>query len=229
MRPLFVFEHQQPLARSIELEFKRHHALIGCRKPLIKPAVFFTKRLAFAGLLGKPRFEIDDLRAPCGDIDGDLCFRSLERTQQVLRRRKLLTQRLTFLFRKVGLFLEFGNLVAQLAVSGARVVEHRLQTDLFGFFGFEGAQRLAHRIDKFADGILDTVELADLGIGVEQQVAQRFILAAKLGAKRREQLFVKFERIVSRRSGVRCRIGRFVVESGSAGEKAPEFVHWVIP
>ena len=87
LRPLFVFEHQQPLARSIELGFERHHALIRCRKPLIKPAVFFAQRLAFAGLLGKPRFEIDDLRAPCGDIDGDLCFRSLERTKQVLRGR----------------------------------------------------------------------------------------------------------------------------------------------
>ena len=198
-------------------------------KPLIKPAVFFAQCLAFAGLLGKPCLEIDDLRASCGNIDGDLCFRGLECSKQVLRRRKLLTQRLTFLFRKVGLFLELGNLVAQLAVSGARVVEHRLQTDLFGFFGFEGAQRLAHRIDQLADGILDTVELADLGIGVEQQVAQRFILAAKLGAKRREQLFVEFERIVGLRSGARRRLGRFVVKSGSAGEKAPEFAHWVIP
>jgi hypothetical protein len=76
---------------------------------------FSSQSLAFAGLLSKSCLEVNDLRASCSNIDGDLCFRGFERSKQVLRRRKLLTQRLTFFFRKFGLFLELSNFVAQLA------------------------------------------------------------------------------------------------------------------
>lgn len=112
---LFVFEHQQTLARPVEFGFECHHAPVCGRKPLIEPAVFFAQSLAFAGLLSKSCLEVNDLRASCSNIDGDLCFRGFERSKQVLRRRKLLTQRLTFFFRKFGLFLELSNFVAQLA------------------------------------------------------------------------------------------------------------------
>ena len=52
--------------------------------------------------------------------------------------------------------------------------------------GLEIAERLADRIDQLADRSLDGVEFADLVVGVEQEVPQRFVVAAKRGAEGRE-------------------------------------------
>ena len=211
-------------------DFKRDDALVGIGQPLIEPAVFLAQCLAFAGLLRKPGFEIDDLRAPGGNIDGDFSLGGFQRAQKVLGCGELLAQRLTFFFREARFLFQLGDFVAQFAVSGARIVEHRLQADLFGFLGFECAQRLADRVNQLADSILDGVELADLGVGVEQEIAQGFVIAAELGAKRGEQFFVEFEWVVVRRRADRRRdVSRFVVKPGLAGEKAPEFAHCVIP
>ncbi|MEI9804934.1 MAG: hypothetical protein WDN48_11325 [Pseudolabrys sp.] len=55
---------------------------------------------------------------------------------------------------------------------------------------------LVRGADQLVDRGLDDVEFADLGGGIEHQIAQRLVLAADLGAERREQFFVEFERIV---------------------------------
>ena len=96
------------------------------------------------------------------------------------------------------LFLQLGHFIAQLAIRSSRIAEHRLQADLLGFLGFECAKGLADGINEPADGILDGVELANLGIGIEQEVAEGFVFAAKLGTQCGEQFFVEFERVVGR-------------------------------
>ena len=170
----------------------------------------------------EPRFQVDDLGAAGGDIDGDLGPGGFRRVQLVLRGGEFLAQRPAFGFGRRRFLLQFGDLVAQLAVGGAGIVEHRLQADLFGLLGFEGAQRLADRIGQLGDRGLDGVELADLGVGVEQQVAQRLVVAADLGAERGEQFLVEFERIVGQVGNVggacRCGLGRIVEKAGLAGE-----------
>ena len=70
--------------------------------------------------------------------------------------------------------------VAQLVIGDARGVERALQAELFALGLLVGAQRLADRIDQLADRALDDLELADLVLGVEQQIADRFVLLAKL-------------------------------------------------
>jgi hypothetical protein len=124
--------------------------------------------------------------------------------------------RLAFAFRGGQFFLDVADLVAQFTVGGARIVEHRLQADLFGLFGFEIAQRLADRIDQFADRALDGVELIDLAVGVEQQIAQCLVLAAELGAERGEQFLVEFERVIA----WGCWLVRLFGGARLAGEKA---------
>src|SRR6185312_7839981 len=141
-------------------------------------------------------FQVDNLCPTGRDIDCDFSLRRFERPKQVLRRGKLLAKRLTFLFRKVRLLLQFGDFVAQLPVCRARVVQDRLEADLFRLFGFKSAQRLAHGIDEPADGVLYRVELANLGIGVEQKVAQRLVFSAKLDTQRGKQFFIKLEQII---------------------------------
>ena len=191
LRALLVLGHQQALARGVEIGFERDDALVGGGEPLVEPAVLLAQRLDFAGLLREAGFQVDDLGAAGGDIDGDLGLGGFDRAQQVLRGGEFLAQRAALLVGRRRLLLQLGDLVAQLAVGGAGVVEHRLQADLLGLLGLEGAQRLAHRIGQLGDRGLDGVELADLGVGVEQQIAQRFVVAADLGAERGEQFLVE--------------------------------------
>ena len=216
LRAFFVVGDQQPLARGAEIGFERDHAFFGDHQPLVEAAVFVAQGGAFAGALRQIRFEIGDLRARGGEIDGEVGLGRLQRAQQALRGGEILAQRLTVALRCRQLLLEIADLVAQFAVRGARIVEHRLQADFFGLFGFEIAQRLADRIDQFADRSLDRVELADLVVGVEQHVAQRFVIAAELAAERGEQLLVEFERIFA------CRgwLDRLFEWRGFAGEEA---------
>ena len=136
--------------------------------------------------------------------------------QQTLRGGKILAQRLAFLVRRGQPLFEVADLVAQFAVGGACIVEHRLQADLFGLLSLEIAQRLADRIDQLADRGLDGVELADLVVGVEQEIAQRLVLAAKLGTERGKQFLVEFKRIVG---GV-CWLVRLFFGTRFPGEKA---------
>ena len=118
-------------------------------------------------------------------------------------------------------FSKSESFVAQLAVGGAGIVEHRLQRDLLGFLGLHRAQRLAHRVGQPADRVLDGVELADLGVGVEQQIAQRLVLAADLGADRREQFLVEFERIIGGRGAGRRRRQRGCRAAAALRAKTP--------
>ena len=85
-------------------DFKPRYALVGRRQPFVQTAIFLAQRLSFACLLRKPRFEIDDLRAPGGNVDGNLGLCGFKRSQQVLRRGELLAQRLTFFLRKDAFF-----------------------------------------------------------------------------------------------------------------------------
>lgn len=50
--------------------------------------------------------------------------------------------------------------------------------------------------------LFDAVEFLDLGIGVEQQVAQGFVLSAELETQRGEKLLVELERIFVLPAGV---------------------------
>jgi hypothetical protein len=229
LRALLVLGHQQPLARGIEVGFERDNSLVGGGQPFVEPAIFFAQRLVFTGLLREALLQLGDLGTAGGDIDGDLGLGGLGRAQQALRGGELLAQRLAFLVGRRRLLLQFGDFVAQLAVGGAGIVEHRLQADLFRLLGLEGAQGLTERIGQLANRGLDGVELADLGIGIEHQVAQRLVVAADLGAERGEQLLVEFERIVGLVGGIGGAhgrgLGRIVEQAGLAGEKAPEFAH----
>ena len=71
--------------------------------------------------------------------------------------------------------------------------EGALQTQLFALGLLVGAQCLADRIDQLADRALDDLELADLVLGVEQQVADRLVLLAKQRRDRRKQFVVEFD------------------------------------
>ena len=51
----------------------------------------------------------------------------------------------------------------------ARIVEFRL---------FERAEQVVQRIDQLAEGLLQFVERAELQPGVDQQISQRFVIAA---------------------------------------------------
>jgi hypothetical protein len=62
-------------------------------------------------------------------------------------------------------------------------VQHILQAELFVLGFLVGAQRLADRIDQLADRVLDDLELADLVLGIDQKIADGFILMAKLASR----------------------------------------------
>src|SRR5262249_49400010 len=189
------------------------HPLVGTGQTFVEPAVLLAQRLAFAGFLSEARFQGDDLRAPRSNIDRDFGFRGLKSPQQILRRGQFLAKRLAVLFRKRWLLVQFGDFVAQLAVGGARSVQRGLETDLFGLLGFEGAKRLADRIDELANGILDGVELADLGIGIEQQITERLVLATELRAQGRKQFLVEFEQVVGVSGFARRRLDGLVIKT----------------
>jgi hypothetical protein len=70
--PLFIFDHQNSLASSVDLRLKCCTALVGRRQPFAQTAIFLAQCLAFAGLLRKSRFQVDDLRTPGGNVDGNL-------------------------------------------------------------------------------------------------------------------------------------------------------------
>ena len=83
---------------------------------------------------------------------------------------------------------------------------------------------------SLADRGLDGVELADLGVGVEQQIAQRLVVAADLGAERGEQFLVELERIVGqarRRSATWARSG-VDASAGLRARKPPNLLIEVI-
>jgi len=62
-------------------------------------------------------------------------------------------------------------------------------------------------LDELANGILDGVELADLGIGIEQQITERLVLATELRAQGRKQFLVEFEQVVGWSGFARRRLG----------------------
>jgi len=74
-----------------------------------------------------------------------------------------------------------------------RRVQHILQAELFVLGFFVGAQRLADRIDQLADRVLDELKFADLVFGIDQKIADGFVLVAKLRCGREEQILVEFE------------------------------------
>ena len=224
LRALLVLGHQQFLARIVEIGFERDDALVGGGEPLVEPAVLLAQRLAFADFLRELGVEVGDLRAPGGDVDGDLGAGRFRRAQQILRIGEFVAQIVALALRGGEFLLVVGEFVAQLAVGGAGIVEHGLQREFLGALGFHRAQCLAHRIDQAADRVLDGVEFADLGVGVEQQIAQRLVLAADLGADGREQLLVELERVVGQ-GGAGGRRREFVLRGRLAGEKCPELSH----
>ena len=81
-------------------------------------------------------------------------------------------------------------------------------------------ERLADRIDQPGDRVLDGVEFFDLGVGVEQQIAQRLVFAAELRAEGGEQFLVEFERVVGGRRwlGGRRRL--------ACGRESPRVSSW---
>ena len=197
LRALLVLGHQQALARGIEVGFERDDALVGDGEPFVEPAVFLAQRLCFRRSPASRRGSRSTIWARRAAIS--MAISAL--VVSVVRSRLCVVasswrSALHSLVGRRRFLLQFGDLVAQLAVGGAGIVEHRLQADLLGLLGLEGAQRLAHRIGQLGDRGLDGVELADLGVGVEQQIAQRLVVAADLGAERGEQLLVELERIV---------------------------------
>lgn len=144
---LFVLAHLQSLTGSVEVRFKRGHTLAGVLQPFVKPAILFAQRVAFAGLLRQPRFQIGDLCTAVGNVDGNLGPGCFGRLQQTLRSREFLAQSTVFALDDIRSLFKIGRFVTQLAIGRARVVEHRLQGNLLGTLGFDGAQCLADRID----------------------------------------------------------------------------------
>lgn len=96
---------------------------------------------------------------------------------------------------------------------------------LFRLLGLEGTQGLAQGVGEFADRGLDDVELGDLGVRIEHQVAQRLVVAAELGAKRGEQLLVELQRILGKGGDIGRGRRQVFYRAGFAGEKAPKFAH----
>ncbi len=91
------------------------------------------------------------------------------------------------------LLFGIGEIVTQLAVSDPCRVEHVLEAELLAFRLFIGAQGFADRIDQLADRALDGLELADLVLGVDQEIANGLVFMAKLRRDRKEQLFVELD------------------------------------
>ena len=69
---------------------------------------------------------------------------------------------------------------AQLVASGDALLELAPQFDVVGLLLLERPQRLGCGLDQLAEGDLVLVELADLHPGIEEQVAQGFVLFADL-------------------------------------------------
>ena len=76
---------RQPLARGIEVGFKRDHALVGGDQPFVEAAVLLAQRIGFAGLLRETRFQVGDLGAARVDVDGDFGPGRFQRAQLGLR------------------------------------------------------------------------------------------------------------------------------------------------
>ena len=90
-------------------------------------------------------------------------------------------------------FCGIGQVFAHLVLRDACGVQHVLQAELFALGFLVGAQRLADRIDQLADRVLDELELADLVLGIDQKIADGFILMAKLRRGREEQILVELD------------------------------------
>ena len=110
-----------------------------------------------------------------------------------------------------------------------RGVQNVLQAELFVLGFLVGAQRLADRIDQLSDRVLDDLELADLVLGVDQKIADGFILMAKLRRGRKEQILVELDvAFLGRRrrgEGLRRGCGLRGRGHGFAAEKGDELGH----
>jgi hypothetical protein len=123
---LFVLGDQQALARAVEIGFERDDVLVGGGEPFVEADVLVAQRLCLADLLRELHFQIDDLCAARRDINGDFGASCFCHAQQALRVGEVLTQVAALLLRNGERFLQFGGLVAQLAVGGAGIVEDAL-------------------------------------------------------------------------------------------------------
>ena len=166
LRALFVLGHQQALARGVEVGFERDDALVGGDQPFVEAAVLLAQRDGISPVSCARRdFQIGDL----GARGRRYRWRSRPWWFPAVRSRLCVVARSWrsawhSLSDGGQLLLEVADLVAQLAVGGAGIVEHRLQADLLGLLGLEVAQRLADRIDQLADRGLDGVEFVDLAL-----------------------------------------------------------------
>ena len=99
LRALLIIGYQQPLTRGGDIGFERDNALFGGDQPFIEPAVLLAQCEAFPRPLREIRFQIGDLRAPGGEVDGEIGLGRFQRMQQTLRGGKILALRLAFAFR----------------------------------------------------------------------------------------------------------------------------------
>ena len=174
------------LLRGPGLALKLHHPPVGRGDALDVPAVFLAALLQIRALRLHVALQLGDLGAACGELGELLGFGLFVSGDGLLRRGQDVPQAQRFRFKGPGLLLGVGQVFAQLVLRYPCGVQHVLQAELFVLGFLVGAQRLADRIDQLADRVLDELELADLVLGVDQKIADGFILVAKLRRGRKE-------------------------------------------
>ena len=168
--------------------------------------VLVARRFEVRALLLGVALQFGDVRAPRGELGELVGFGLLERGDCLLRDRQDVLQPDRFRLEGRGLLLRCAEIVAQLVVGDARVVQDALEAELLALAFLVGAQRLGDRIDQLADRALDDLEFADLVLGVQQEIADDLVLLAKLRRDREEQLVVEFDvALVRRGSGLGLR------------------------
>src|ERR1700759_1076165 len=110
----------------------------------------------------------------------------LVESDALLRRRDDVAQPHAFGVEVARLLFGGGEVVAQLTLLDARRIQDVLEAELLALRLLVSAQRLADRIDQLADRALDGLKLADLVLGVDQEVADGLVVLAKLGGDRKE-------------------------------------------
>ena len=204
------------------LGFEPGHFLVGRGGALGGVPAFVARRLQVDRLLLHGALQLGDLGAARGELGELFGLGRFERLDALLGDGQHLAQPDAFAVERRGLPLGVDQVLALLAVGDPRVVEHALQAELLGLGLFEGAQRLADRDDQPAERVPDGVELGDLVLGVDQEIAHHLVFFAELRCDREEQLLIELQHVFARRRRSLRRLGH---QRGFAAEQRSEFGH----
>src|SRR6185312_754400 len=166
----------ETLARGGKLALEIDDALAGDVEVLLDGAAGFARGAALGRLLLEPTLDLGDVRLSRFQLLRGLVARAFERAAGLSRELEVAAQTRDLRIELRRLALDLIELAAQFVIGRALLVEPAGERHGLRFLGLERPQGRVEGQDKFVEGLLELVELADLAAGVGQKVTQHLVL-----------------------------------------------------